>query len=95
MQWEVFLRQIGINPFAAQVVVASLKDPFDVQLPGATNLGTAQTMPVTGLCAFLLMGEKTRVRYFQTLMGSSRILKRVSGVLDQEWVSAAHGFRLG
>ncbi|OAL03897.1 hypothetical protein IQ06DRAFT_244147 [Phaeosphaeriaceae sp. SRC1lsM3a] len=92
--WEVFLRQIGINPFAAQVIVASLKDPFDIQLPGATNSGNAQTMSVTGLSAFLLMGEEMRVRYFQTLMGGSRILKRVSRVLDQEWVSAAHGFRL-
>lgn len=86
----MFLRQVGLNPFAAQVIVASLKESFDLQLPGSTN----KTMSIAGLSAFVLMGEEMRMRYFQTSMGGSRILKSVSRVLDQEWVSAAHGFRI-
>jgi hypothetical protein len=41
-----------------------------------------------------MMGEEERVGFFQVLMGGSRILKRVSRLLDQEWVSAVHGFRM-
>ncbi|KAH7395083.1 hypothetical protein DE146DRAFT_615958 [Phaeosphaeria sp. MPI-PUGE-AT-0046c] len=92
--WEVFLRHVGINPFAAQVIVASLKESFDVKLPGVSNSGIPHTVTVAGLSAFLLMGEEMRVKYFQTLMGGSRVLRNVSRVLDQEWVSAAHGYRL-
>jgi hypothetical protein len=40
------------------------------------------------------MSEEKRVRFFQALMGGSRILKRVSRVLDEEWVSAANGFKM-
>jgi hypothetical protein len=41
------------------------------------------------------MGEEERVKFFQAFMGGSRILRRVGRLLDQEWVSAAHGFRMG
>lgn len=49
---------------------------------------------VFGLTAFLLMNEEERINAFQALMGGSRILRRASKVLSQEWVSAAHGFRV-
>jgi hypothetical protein len=90
----VFLGRAGINPFAAQVIVASLKDPLDVHCPTKTNTSASQVVSVSGLSAFLLMSEEKRVRFFQALMGGSRILKRVSRVLDGEWVSAANGFKM-
>jgi hypothetical protein len=89
---------VGVNPFAAQVIVASLKTPFDVPAsvfsspPASSELSRA--VSVFGLSAFLVMGEDERVGFFQALMGGSRILRRVSRVLDKEWVSAAHGFRM-
>ncbi|CAO2654838.1 Nn.00g115710.m01.CDS01 [Neocucurbitaria sp. VM-36] len=96
--WEVFLRRAGLNAFAAQVLVASLKQPFDVPLPLSSDSSSLSRKPntisVSGLPAFLMIGEEERVMYFQALMGGSRILRRVSRALDQEWVSAAHGFRL-
>jgi hypothetical protein len=49
---------------------------------------------VSGLPRFLAQNEEERVRDWQALMGGNRILKRVSKMLDQEWVSAAHGFRM-
>lgn len=52
------------------------------------------TVRVCGLPAFLMMREADRIQYLQAIMGGGRILKKVSKVLDQEWVSAAHGFRL-
>lgn len=97
-QWEIFLRRSGLNPFAAQVIVASLKVPFDVQIPATSSssrsTGDAKTVAVSGLPALLMMHEEERVRGFQALMGGSRILRRISKVLDQEWVSAVHGSRL-
>jgi hypothetical protein len=98
IQWELFLRRLGLNPFAAQVIVAFLKKPYDVQLPFSTSSPTAfghlPTVSVFGLSAFIVMSEEERVRFFQAQMGGSRILKRISKVLDQQWVSAAHGFRM-
>ncbi|KAL5118106.1 hypothetical protein ACEQ8H_003941 [Pleosporales sp. CAS-2024a] len=96
--WEMFLRRAGVNPFAAQIIVASLKNAIQVRVPD--TLGPSafhnQSQPLTasGLSAFLLMSEEDRIRFFQALMGGGRILRRVSRILDQAWVSASHGFRL-
>ncbi|KAF1839428.1 hypothetical protein BDW02DRAFT_539597 [Decorospora gaudefroyi] len=97
--WEVFLRRVGLNPFAAQVIVAWLKQPFDVQVPCCSSPSFSsprpqQSVSVSGLAGFLTMSEEERVRWFQASMGGSRILRRVSKLMDQEWVSAAHGFRM-
>ncbi|KAF2032653.1 hypothetical protein EK21DRAFT_60385 [Setomelanomma holmii] len=96
--WETFLRRVGLNPFAAQVIVAWLKKPYDLQLPrsssSTTTMGRPCTVSMFGMPAFLNMSEAERVEHFQALMGGSRILTKVSRVLDQKWVSAAHGFRL-
>lgn len=43
---------------------------------------------------FVLMRHEDRVKHFQAIMGGSRILDRVSGLLDQRWLSAAHGFKM-
>jgi hypothetical protein len=40
------------------------------------------------------MDAEERVRRFQTLLGGSRILKRVNKVLEQEWPSAVNGFTI-
>lgn len=97
LQWEVFLRRAGINPFAAQVIIASLKEPFDVQLP-VSSLPSEYMDPrmvsVSVLPAFLVMSAEERIQRFQAIMGGSRVLRKVSNVLDQGWVSAAHGFRM-
>ncbi|KAJ4368260.1 hypothetical protein N0V83_006616 [Neocucurbitaria cava] len=96
-QWEIFLRRAGLNAFAAQVLVASLQQPFDVQLPNSSGFPPSSRSPknisVFGLPGFIMMDEEERVKYFQVLMGGSRILRRISSVLNLEWVSAAHGFR--
>ncbi|OAL54363.1 hypothetical protein IQ07DRAFT_618487 [Pyrenochaeta sp. DS3sAY3a] len=96
--WEVFLRRAGINPFAAQVIIASLKEPFDVQLPHLSSSPSEYIDPrivaVSGLPAFLVMSAEERIQRFQVIMGGSRVLRQVSNVLDQGWVSAAHGFRM-
>ncbi|RMZ72579.1 nucleoporin nup49 [Pyrenophora seminiperda CCB06] len=96
--WECFLRRVGLNPFAAQAIVAWLKLPINVQVPLFSSSPNSpphpKSVPAAGLSRFLTMSEEERIHCFQALMGGSRILRRASKLLDQEWVSAAHGFRM-
>ncbi|EUC50713.1 hypothetical protein COCMIDRAFT_31917 [Bipolaris oryzae ATCC 44560] len=95
--YEVFLRRAGLNPFAAQVIVALLKKPITLEIPLYSSSPFAvepKHIVATRLSRFLIMSKDERVHLFQALMGGSRVLKRVSDRLDQEWISAAHGFRM-
>jgi hypothetical protein len=96
--WEVFLRRVGLNPFAAQAIVAWLQKPLNVPIApsSATHVPThhVTSASAVGLARFLLMDEKERVSSFQALMGGNRILIRAGKLMDQTWVSAVHGFRM-
>ncbi|KAF1966169.1 hypothetical protein BU23DRAFT_544899 [Bimuria novae-zelandiae CBS 107.79] len=93
--WELFLRRAGLNAFAAQVILALLKDPIDwPQLSKKRTDPTSNTTKTYGLQNFLFMSTEQRVQSFQTILGGSRVLKRVSALLDEPWLSAAHGFRM-
>ena len=96
-QWELFLRRAGLNPFAAQIILASLKEPYDLPMrsssPMASDVST-RNLSIFGLPAFLLMSAEERIQRFQALLGGSRILTRASALIDQQWISAAHGFTL-
>ncbi|KAE8828813.1 hypothetical protein PTNB73_06056 [Pyrenophora teres f. teres] len=78
--WECFLRRIGLNPFAAQAIVAWLKQPVNEQVPIFSNSPNPshrfKNVSVAGLSRFLTMSEEERIHYFQALMGGSRILSR-------------------
>jgi hypothetical protein len=93
-QWELFLRRAGFNTYAAQVIIGSLQtpDPYPLSFSSPSASGISETVEVLGLTAFILMDAGERIRRFQALLGGSRILKRVNGVLDQEWPSAVNGF---
>ncbi|KAG9194587.1 hypothetical protein G6011_04622 [Alternaria panax] len=94
---EVFLRRLGFNPFASQVIVAWLQKPLNVPVaPPASRVLAHHAKPVLaiGLSRFILMSEEERVRSFQALMGGSRVLITASKLMDQAWVSAVHGFRM-
>lgn len=97
-QWELFLRRAGLNPFAAQAILAWLKQPVEYPLasssPASGSAGQAHTVRTFGLQTFLMMSADRRVQNFQAMLGGARVLRRVSGVLDGEWVSAAHGYRM-
>ena len=97
-QWEVFLRRAGLNPFAAQLILSSLRDPYDITLEtsplGATLGGHPTVVRVFSLSSFLLLSAEERISQFQALVGGSRILRRVNEVLDQKWPSAVNGFNM-
>ncbi|KAF2645351.1 hypothetical protein P280DRAFT_441736 [Massarina eburnea CBS 473.64] len=88
--WELLLRRAGLNPFAAQVILAYLKDPIVYQVPGTPS----HMMLLRGLGRFVIMDVRERVESFQGLMGGARVLRRVSVLLDQRWASAVNGYRM-
>ncbi|EAQ87578.1 hypothetical protein CHGG_04197 [Chaetomium globosum CBS 148.51] len=77
--WEVFLRRAGMNVFAAQVVLGTLKVPDGRPAVGG---GDGQ---VFGLPCFVTMARERRVELFGELLGGRRVLDRVSDVLDEPW----------
>ncbi|KAL9580556.1 MAG: hypothetical protein Q9212_004421 [Teloschistes hypoglaucus] len=72
-QWEVFLRQLGMNAFAAQVVLAELK-----AMQGRDG-------SVWGLREFVLMEPDERCQRFEMLLGGRGVLGRVGQVLGVRW----------
>ncbi|KAL8689832.1 MAG: hypothetical protein Q9224_004552 [Gallowayella concinna] len=71
--WEVFLRQAGMNVFAAQAVLAEMK-----VIAGSKGEGW-------GLREFILMSPEERHQRFERCLGGRRILERVGKVLDARW----------
>lgn len=83
--WEVTLRRAGMNAFAAQAVLATLKEPS-----GDSDKAQIETTATGfGLAAFLQMRPEERTRRFSTMMGGERLLKRVGRVIDERWNSGA------
>ncbi|KAL8943042.1 MAG: hypothetical protein Q9216_001330 [Gyalolechia sp. 2 TL-2023] len=72
-QWEVFLRQAGMNAFAAQVVLAEMKAAKDNE------------RGIWGLRKFICMSPEERYRRFEGTLGGRAVLERVGKVLDAHW----------
>ncbi|KAL8769493.1 MAG: hypothetical protein Q9209_004554 [Squamulea sp. 1 TL-2023] len=73
--WEVFLRQVGMNAFAAQAVLAEMKSSSERQ--GG----------IWGLRDFVLMSLEERFRRFEGILGGRKLLERAGQVLDAHWQS--------
>ncbi|QGA14376.1 hypothetical protein EYB26_002029 [Talaromyces marneffei] len=77
-QWEVFLRKAGLNPFAAQSVLAMLKTSS--ARPGRSKDVSRES----ALSRFVEMPYQTRRHMFQEIVGQ-RVLSRVGRVLEIDW----------
>ncbi|KAL9595722.1 MAG: hypothetical protein Q9219_006260 [cf. Caloplaca sp. 3 TL-2023] len=71
-QWEIFLRQAGMNSFAAQVVLADVK------------AGQGDDRREEGLRKFMSMSIEERCQRFSGLLGGRKVLGRVGKVLDAQ-----------
>ncbi|KAE9984361.1 hypothetical protein EG328_008847 [Venturia inaequalis] len=96
--WEQFLRRVGLNAFAAQLVLTDLKDISDpdIQMGEASSSEINTSMSGRsdfGIRAFIRMDPQDRIQRFESLLGGRRVLGRVHRVLEQKWLSAANGFR--
>jgi hypothetical protein len=76
--WELFLRRAGMNAFAAQAVMAELKEPDGVNALSPSKAG------LFGLPAFVDMALEQRIARFGPLCGR-RLIERVSTVIDADW----------
>lgn len=93
-QWELFLRRAGLDPFAAQAILAVLKNEEEsevasLRLRGEHVAGSSDgiEMEVTkasGISRFVEMASEQRRRHFVGLVGE-RVLGRVEGVMDLDW----------
>lgn len=74
--WELILRRAGMNAFAAQVVLSTLKEPRGVP---------DDALGRRGLAAYIKMTPQQRASMFAQLLGGERVLQRVGAVLDSRW----------
>lgn len=77
-RWEVFLRSAGLNPFAAQSVLAVLKTS------SAQPCGSEDVDQASVLSRFVEMPCRTRRGMFQKLVGQ-RVLSGVNKALEMDW----------
>jgi len=91
--WELFLRRAGMNAYAAQAVLASLRPPVLDRRWERLDMGSragrpegneAEATKRFGLGAFVRSSEAERMRRFEGLVGR-RVLERVGMVLDGRW----------
>jgi hypothetical protein len=75
--WEIFLRRAGFNAFAAQAILAKLKDQ-------RTATSTTTVMD-SSLPAFVKMSVERRLEKFEKMFGGSSLLGRVGTCLDARW----------
>lgn len=86
--WERFLRAGGLNAYAAQAILAKLKEPT-----GSSNSGSSCGVDdseggVFGLAAFVQMAPEERIARFGPLVGGDRVLSRLSRMVDDGWRAA-------
>ncbi|RDW79016.1 uncharacterized protein DSM5745_05868 [Aspergillus mulundensis] len=67
--WEGFLRRTGLNPYAAQVVLAVLRREYGGR---------------SGLSRFVEMSGAEREKIFSGLLGD-KVLKRVAALIEMDW----------
>ncbi|KAK6085525.1 nucleoporin Nup49 [Seiridium cupressi] len=74
--WELVLRRAGMNAFAAQIVLSTLKNPSGISEGDDGH---------RGLAAFINMSPQERRSKFGQLLGGERVLRRVGAALDASW----------
>lgn len=82
--WELFLRRMGLNPYAAHVVLAVLRrDGEDVANGSGFHESRVQQTGVEYLSRFVEMTPEGRKALFGGLLGE-RVLKRVDSLIERD-----------
>ncbi|KAI2636186.1 hypothetical protein GGS21DRAFT_543092 [Xylaria nigripes] len=77
-QWEIFLRRMGFNAYAAQATLLRLKR--------TDNLSEKESeCPIPGLASFMMMSAVEREDRFSNLIGGESVLRRVNRMLETNW----------
>ncbi|KAF7161866.1 hypothetical protein CNMCM6106_008982 [Aspergillus hiratsukae] len=89
--WELFLRQAGLNPYAAQAILAFLRREDEEEWTHIRY--TSRTAAVSssvndegghGLARFIEMALDRRTEVFGELVGD-RMMGRINHILDKDW----------
>ncbi|RHZ58224.1 uncharacterized protein CDV56_102404 [Aspergillus thermomutatus] len=89
--WELFLRQAGLNPYAAQAILAFLRREDEEELTYMRC--TSRTADISdsledgggrGLARFIEMAPDRRREVFGELIGD-RMMGRINHILDKDW----------
>jgi len=86
--WERFLRAGGLNAYAAQAILAKLKEPTGNSNSGSSCGVDDSEGGVFGLAAFVQMAPEERIARFGALVGGDRVLSRLSRMIDDGWRAA-------
>lgn len=82
--WERWLRAAGLNAFAAQAVLRSLRSS-DLSSSESPAGGIRLASPRFGLQTFVAMTLEERVEIFKGVLGGEGVLRRVGEVLEGGW----------
>jgi hypothetical protein len=77
--WELFLRRVGMNAYAAQAVLGQMKAPQGV------DVGSPSKRGLFGIMGFVEMAQAEREARFGNIMGGTRVLERVGRLFDGNW----------
>ncbi|KAF4177075.1 hypothetical protein CNMCM8694_007753 [Aspergillus lentulus] len=88
---EMFLRQAGLNPYAAQVILAFLSREDEEERtyiryksPTAASSSSVEEGGTQGLARFIEMEPDRRKEVFGELIGD-RMMGRINHILDKDW----------
>ncbi|KAE8333881.1 hypothetical protein BDV39DRAFT_211921 [Aspergillus sergii] len=80
-RWEVFLRRVGLNPYAAQIILTVLRHERDIPKRN-DNVGTSDDVEkeMGALSSFIEMSPERRRELFPDLIG-----ERSDAILEKDW----------
>ncbi|GIK05675.1 hypothetical protein Aspvir_009788 [Aspergillus viridinutans] len=89
--WELFLRQAGLNPYAAQAILAFLRREDEEERAYIRYTSRTAASPSSGedrgrqgLARFIEMAPDRRRAVFGELIGD-RMMGRINHILDKDW----------
>ncbi|PLB47511.1 hypothetical protein P170DRAFT_510344 [Aspergillus steynii IBT 23096] len=83
--WEHFLRRAGLNPYAAQAVLAILSHKTaGMEMNVADGVSVQEYVKIGALSSFIEMTAVRRRELFEKLMGE-KVVGRISRVLEKDW----------
>lgn len=83
--WEQFLRSAGLNPCAAQNILAKLKLPETIQGGDSSSVSGGSGVATHGLAAFMQMSTSQRVEKFSQEVGEN-VLASINNVVERRWM---------
>jgi hypothetical protein len=89
--WEHVLRRVGLNCFAAGLILTVLAKPTGNEDGNTSELRCSRID--YGIAAFFSMSSDERFLQFEKLLGGRKVLKRVNACLERGWISESTGFK--